>query len=128
MPPALDKNVAQMTPETAKVSGLDSVFILSLDSADVPLVLTSKAKQEFEVQGLEAMDDCLMVLTDRLTPANAPDVRPLPLDLVGQMMLDSAHNGNMRKLMLCALWLGHHYPSVNGLTANGGAYSFDVQT
>ena len=116
MPPALDKIARKNTPE--------KIFILSLDCAKVPLVLTRKALQEFELQGLEAMDDCLMALTDRLTPANEPTMRPQPLDLVGQMMFDGAHSGNIRKLMLCALWVGHHYPSLGGLTASGPTHNF----
>ncbi len=102
------------------------IFTLSLDDADVPLVLTRKAQLEFELQGLEAMDDCLFTLTERLTPANAPDMRPRPLDLVGQIMLDSAHSGDMRKLMLCALWVAHHYPSLSGLTASGAEHTFQT--
>ena len=121
MPPAFDKtprrNVAHHSPT-------DKFFTLSLDNADIPLVLTRKAQQEFELQGLEAMDECLMDLTDRLTPANEPTTRPLPLDLVGQMMFESAHSGNISKLMLCALWIGHHYPSLSGLTASGATHSF----
>jgi len=116
MPPALDKPARQDTG--------DSIFTLSLNDANVPLVLTRKSQQEFELNGLEVMDDCLMTLTARLTPANEPDLVPQPLDLVGRMMIDSAHTGNMRKLMLCALWVGHHYPSLRGLTASGATHNF----
>ena len=116
MPPALQK--------TASLP--DKIFSLSLDDATVPLVLTRKAQMEFELQGLEAMDEWLMTISDRLTPANEPALRPQPLDLVGQMMLDGAHSGNMRKLMLCALWVGHHYPSLSGLAAHGPTYNFET--
>jgi len=116
MPPAHDISARQETT--------GRIFTLSLDDANVPLVLTRKAQLEFELQGLEAMDNCLIMLTERLTPANAPNMRPQPLDLVGKMMLDSAHSGDMRKLMLCALWVGHHYPSLSGLNASGAIFSF----
>lgn len=109
---------------TARHETTGRIFTLSLDDANVPLVLTRKAQLEFELQGLETMDDCLLTLTERLTPANAPDMRPQPLDLMGKIMLDSAHSGDMRKLMLCALWIGHHYPSLSGLTASGAEHSF----
>jgi len=121
MPLAHDLSARQIS---ARQETSGRIFTLSLDDANVPLVLTRKAQQEFELQGLEAMDDCLFTLTERLTPANAPNMRPQPLDLVGKMILDSAHSGDIRKLMLCALWVGHHYPSLSGLTASGAKHSF----
>lgn len=121
MPPAFDKSAKN---KTAHHTAPDKTFTLSMDHAKVPLILTRKAQREFELQGLETMDECLMTLTERLTPANEPNLRPHPLDLMGQMMLDSAYSGNIRKLMLCTLWLGHHYPSLSGLIVHGAIHNF----
>jgi len=110
--------------ETFGPSASRKIFTLSLDTATVPLVVTRDALRDFELQGLETMDEYLMQLTEHLTPANAPHLRPGPLDLVAQMVLDSANTGNMRKLMLCVLWLGHHYPSVSGLVGADATYTF----
>lgn len=110
--------------EAAQQPTFNRTFTLDLDSAKVPLIITQKALDDFECQGLPAMDDCLMHLTERLTPANAPEMRPKPLDLVGQMILDGVGEGNTHKVMLCALWLGHHYPSITQMTSHGAAFSF----
>lgn len=100
-------------------------FALSVDGARIPLVITNQALDDFILQSMPAMDEYLMRMTARLTPANDPDQRPSPLGLIGNMMLDGAKNGNTRKLVLCALWLAHHYPSVSGLTAQGQSYTFE---
>ncbi|MBL4613363.1 MAG: hypothetical protein JKY27_00600 [Magnetovibrio sp.] len=99
-------------------------FMLTVASTKMPIRITQMALDDFEAQGLAAMDDYLMRMTERLTPANAPELRPNPLDLVGQMMVDGMANGNTRKIMVCTLWLGHHYPCVTGLISNGQTFGF----
>jgi len=115
----------QGTPSGAPVV---KTFTMALDGVDVPLILTRKALLDFELQGLEVMDECLFKITERLTPANAPHLCPTPLDLMGEMMLDGANTGNIRKVMLCALWLGHHYPSISGLVGTGPSHKFVYHT
>jgi len=110
--------------DTPRGVPLVRIFTMSLDGAVVPLALTRKALQDFELQGLEAMDECLFLLSERITPANTPHIYPNPLDLVGQMMVDGANSGDTRKVMLCALWLGHHYPSLSGLVSTGPTHTF----
>ena len=90
----------------------------------LPLLITKQAFDDFERAGLAAMDETLFRLSERLTPANAPHMRPNPLDLVGQMMLDGFANGHTQKLMVCALWLAHHYRSLEGMNIQGPAFSF----
>ena len=102
----------------------EHTFTLSSDNGDVPLVITKRALDDFEMQGLRAMDEVLMRLSDRHTPSNAPDQRPAPLDLVGQMLVEGMHSDNMRKIMMCVLWLGHHYPAVDGFAAQGWKFQF----
>ncbi len=99
-------------------------FTVCRDGACTPLVITRNAKNDFENSGLEAMDEVLIALTERLTPANAPGRRPVPLDLVGRMLVDAVKTGNGDKLMLCALWMAHHYPSVTGMECSGPVFSF----
>lgn len=103
---------------------IDQTFMLTMDSVKLPLVVTQMALDDFEIDGLAAMDDLLARISDRHTPANAPELRPMPLDLVGQMMVDGMSSGNTRKVMVCALWLGHHYPSLNGLVSNAHTFGF----
>jgi len=96
----------------------NKTFTLILDTSQVPLEISRKAQLEFELHTLETMDECLLDLSDHLTPANALHLRPNPLDMVGKMMIESANTGNTPKLMLCALWVGHHYPSLRSLNVN----------
>lgn len=102
----------------------ERTFTLSSDGTEMPLVITQQALDEFELQGLATMDDCLIQLIERMTPANAPEMCPNPLDLIGQMLMDGIAKGNTRKIMLCALWLGHHYPSVTGMVSSGQTFAF----
>lgn len=118
---ALSLDKSQGTPGGVP---LIKIFTVSLNGVEIPLALTRKALQDFELQGLEVMDECLFQLSERLTPANAPHLCPNPLDLVGQMILDGANSGDTRKIMLCALWLGHHYPALSGLIGAGTSHSF----
>lgn len=98
--------------------------MLTIDSIKLPLVITQTALDDFERDGLAAMDDYLAHVTERLTPANAPELRPLPLDLVGKMLLDGVRNANTRKMIVCVLWLGHHYASLNGLVCSARTFGF----
>ncbi len=105
----------------------DRTFTLSVDSLNLPLVVTQTALDDFLIQGLGAMDECLSRLSAQATPAN--DLKGAhhaanAQDLVGQMMLDGVVAGNTRKLILCALWLAHYVPDAIGLTSNSGDFRY----
>lgn len=99
-------------------------FRMTVDGVDVTLCISRKSQCDFEEQGLFAMDDCMDKFSDRLTPANAPHLRPNPLELLGQMLSDGLSEDNSHKVMICLLWLGHHYPSINGFNKTGNQFSF----
>lgn len=111
-------------PLAKKTQPKERTFTITVEDQDIPLIVTKRAMDEFEVQGLAVMDDILIRLSERHTPSNAPERRPLPLDLIGQMILDGLSSGNMRKIMMCALWVGHHYPSLDGVISDGRAFHF----
>ena len=102
----------------------DRTFTLSTETTELPLIVTQRALDDFCINGLEAMDECLITSSERMVPANDPQKRINPLDMVGRMMLDGAATGNTSKVVLCALWLTHHYPKFTGLMSNGNRFHF----
>ncbi|MCW8915963.1 MAG: hypothetical protein OQK24_08935 [Magnetovibrio sp.] len=100
-----------------------------LDGVNLKFCLTQKSLREFEDQGLFAMDEYLANLSARMTPSNTPHSdsapNPTPLNLLGQILLDGFADNNSRKVMLCLLWLGHHYPSINGFNKIDNKFNFN---
>ncbi len=101
-----------------------STFTLSTDTTDIPLIVTQNALDDFRDGGLEAMDKYLLNICERFLPVNIPHKHVSQLGLVGQMMLEALSTDNSRKLMLCALWIAHHYPNVLGLVSSGDTFHF----
>ncbi|MEG3617978.1 hypothetical protein V5T82_05875 [Magnetovibrio sp. PR-2] len=99
-------------------------FVISTDTGNLCFKITRKALREFEKEGLHAMDECLIELSERLTPANEPERRPDPLTLLSQIMMDSFNTADSQTMMICVLWLGHHYPAVCGLKKYNDMYEF----
>lgn len=99
-------------------------FVVSMDQGDMCFKITRKALREFECEGLHAMDDCLIKLGERLTPANEPNRRPDPLSLLSQIMMDGLNAADTQTMMICVLWLGHHYPAISGMRKHDGMYEF----
>jgi len=107
-----------------KVNRRTRTFTLTMDTTKVPLIVTQKSLDDFEVQGLAVMDELLMQLTERMAPANEPATPPTPLNVVGRMLMDGATTGNAQKMILCVLWLAHHYPSIIGMNIHGYIFRF----
>lgn len=101
-----------------------TTFTLSTETTDIPLIVTKMALDDFRTDGLEDMDEYLFKVYKRLLPLNIPHKHMSQLGLVGQIMLEALSMDNSRKLMLCALWVTHHYPSVLGLVSNGDTFHF----
>ena len=99
----------------------DNVFTLTTETAEIPLVVTTEALADFREHGLDAMNEVLASMTARHGCGDAPHTRRT---LVAEMMLEGLDNDNTRKLILCALWLVHHFPDMTGLVSRGGAVRF----
>lgn len=94
-------------------------FTINTKTAQQPLVVTDDALEDFRAQGLAAMNACLERIRARLHPDVSGNAPPSHQRLVGEMMIDGYTSGNTRKMILCALWMAHTHPDVNGLISNG---------